>query len=112
MKLFRFFFLTLFIAGAFYLLKEKVPQAPSLDPSPLPAPLAWQEVGRKLMLDQSWDMSSATVWVVPGVPHAPHGIRVFLEGSFESSNPGVKVMVGKLPSGSSAVDSASLGPHF
>jgi hypothetical protein len=58
-----------------------------------PEPQSWTEVGRKVLLDQSWEMTSAAGWVVPGVTGDPTGLRLWIEGSFSSSDPGVKLAV-------------------
>jgi len=109
MKLFRYFFMSMFVAGMLFLSLHKQ-EIPGLDP--FPAAKSWQEVGRKVLVDQSWDMTSPTVWGMAGVPHAPQDMRVFLEGSFQASDPAVKMMVGKMPSASFLPDFGTTGPAF
>jgi hypothetical protein len=56
-------------------------------------PKSWNEVFRKTLVDQSWDMTSATGWTMPGATGDPNGVRLWLEGRFASSVTGVKMMV-------------------
>ena len=113
MKLFRLLFAGVFVLGLTMYAVNMIRHAElvaKIDSSPAPAK-TWQEVGRKVMIDQEWDMSQATMWRVGGVPNAPQDIRLWLDGSFQASESGVRVIVGKM-SGGASPDSVSSGPYF
>ncbi|MGA2475587.1 MAG: hypothetical protein ABSF73_03095 [Terriglobia bacterium] len=96
MKLVRYIVLGFFILGIASLVISKVTQRAqlsSLTGDLLPASKQWQTVGHKVLMDQSWEMQTPSVWGVPGVDGDPNGLRLWLEGSFASSDPNVKMMV-------------------
>jgi len=54
---------------------------------------AWREVGRKVLLNQSWEMQSPSGWWVQGTPGEDNRIRARLEGRFAASDPTIKMIV-------------------
>jgi len=96
MKFTRYILLAFLILGIADIVISFVahrPESPSLTGGLLPAPKQWQTVGHKVLLDSSWAMQTPSVWGVPGVDGDPNGLRLWLEGSFASSDPGVKMLV-------------------
>ena len=96
MKTIRYIGLALFIFGMSGFVISRVTHRAELSSFTgdlLPAPKQWQEIGRKVLLDQSWEMQSASGWWVQGTGGDPNGFRIWLEGSFASSEPSVKMVV-------------------
>jgi hypothetical protein len=95
MRIFRIFFTISMAVLITYMVISRVPYRrplPSIDAFS-PAPKAWQEIGRKPLVEQSWEMIGQTGWWVEGMDGDPNGVRLFLEGSFAASNPGVRMIV-------------------
>jgi hypothetical protein len=63
----------------------------AIDPSP--APKSWTEVGRRVLVDQAWEMAAPSGFWLEGARGDPNGVRLFLEGQFASSDPNVRMAV-------------------
>jgi len=63
----------------------------SLDPSP--APKSWQEIGRRVLVNEAWEMAAPSGWYMEGWPGDPNGVRFWLEGEFASSDPTMRMTV-------------------
>jgi hypothetical protein len=116
----------IFVLLAVYALKQRIWERPELaslgvESSPavqsVPEAKTWQEVGRKVLIDESVSVAgSPVIWYVPGAAHAPADLRVLLEGQFASSDPSVKMLIldqgswGKLQNGFPPLSLGSAGP--
>ena len=63
----------------------------SLDPSPVPK--SWQEIGRRVLVNEAWEMAAPSGWWMEGAPGDPNGLRFWLQGEFASSDSSVRMTV-------------------
>jgi hypothetical protein len=95
MRFFRFTFTIIMALLIVYTIISRVPnRAPiaSVDAF-MPAPKSWHEIGRRVLVDQSWEMANQTGWWMEGMDGDPNGVHLFLDGTFASSDPAVRMIV-------------------
>jgi hypothetical protein len=96
MKIIRYVLGFIFLLGTVEWVANKFDRSMEsslLNDPPPPQAKTWNEVGRRVLLDQSWIMAEQSGWWIQGVPGDTNGVRFWLNGSFASSDPSVKLIV-------------------